>query len=109
MRSWLLAPAVAMLLFVPGCTSGSTRACTWARVDSPGTGPDFPYLTNVLALSSTDVWASAGSEGEHEASIYHWDGTAWRRATTPRLAGLYNQLFGLAASGPEDVWASGVS
>jgi hypothetical protein len=60
-----------------------------------------PELTNIYGVggtSSSDVWA-VGDGGK----AMHYDGATWTTANT----GVHNVLYGVAASGPQDVWVAG--
>src|SRR5206468_5338762 len=47
-----------------------------------------------------------GYVGTH---IEHWDGSTWSTVPSPNVGNLDNYLLGVAATGPEDVWAVGYS
>ncbi|MGH2653338.1 MAG: carboxypeptidase-like regulatory domain-containing protein [Actinomycetota bacterium] len=83
--------------------------------DGSETGVDVDQagLSDVEALSATDVWAvgTAGSIDNLGAQpvMLHWDGTAWSPVPVPRLgtATDHNGLSGIAAVSSTDVWAVG--
>jgi hypothetical protein len=81
----------------------------WSLAPSPNPGIN-PNLTGVVALSPNDVWAvgftSSGS-GVVETLIEHWDGSTWSVVPSPNPSATYNHLMGVAAAGPNDVWAVG--
>jgi hypothetical protein len=84
---------------------------TWRTVSAP-TLPSQNYaaLTGVTAISSSDVWAVGyvqplNSQG-FQALAVHWDGTKWSLAQVTN-AGRFNLFYGVAATGPKDVWAVG--
>jgi hypothetical protein len=67
-----------------------------------------PVLSDVAALSATDVWAVGGrSRSDAKPVIVHWDGQQLRpfKAFTPR--GRYAELEAVAAVARDDVWAVG--
>jgi hypothetical protein len=71
-------------------------------------------LHGVAALSANDVWAvgySFGTQSETniDTLILHWDGASWREVPSPNLTGAANQLFGIAAISPNDIWAVGAA
>jgi hypothetical protein len=90
---------------------------------SDGTGftvvpsPSVPNRGNVLeevdgvapddlwAVGHADVTAFVGSVSLAE----HWDGSAWTRVRTPNIGTTttFNDLTGVAAVAPDDVWAVG--
>jgi hypothetical protein len=55
------------------------------------------------------VWA-AGSQTDRNTTgnlIEHWDGVAWTGVRTPNVPASFNNLQGIAMSGPQDGWAVG--
>ena len=60
----------------------------------------------MAAVSASDVWA-VGNGGLGVAIAEHWDGTRWRLAHVPRPNSTTSELDGVAAVGPNDVWAVG--
>jgi hypothetical protein len=81
---------------------------SWQRQPSPN-----PSLTSSLraidAISLSDVWA-AGNHVNGSASftlVEHWNGHAWRVVPSPSPGSERNQLNGLWARSPADVWAVG--
>jgi hypothetical protein len=59
----------------------------------------FPQSGPVIALSSTDVWATTG------VGVLHWDGTQWAFADLPKLDSEVMESF--AAASPDSIWAVG--
>jgi len=51
----------------------------------------FPQSGPVIALSSTDVWATTG------VGVLHWDGTRWSRSDVPPHVG--GPLYAVAVAG----------
>ena len=79
---------------------------TWTFVPPPSVGEMFANA--VTAVSASDVWAVGDTAGGTISA--HWNGKAWRFVTTPFLQNgraPTNQLTGITASGPDDLWASG--
>ncbi|MFI6596927.1 hypothetical protein ACIBHX_11770 [Nonomuraea sp. NPDC050536] len=77
---------------------------TSARLDSDGS------LSDVVALSPNDVWA-VGQQGiwdlwQNRGTIRHWNGTSWAEAAIRDATGADN-LRGVTATSPSDVWAVG--
>jgi hypothetical protein len=76
-------------------------------------------LTGVAAVSASDIWAvgdfSSWPTGQPPVQtvtlIEHWDGTSWKRMTSPNQESLHygpnNELTGVAAVSASDVWAVG--
>ena len=82
---------------------------TWTVVSSPSPGPLYSLLTDVVALSPTDVWAvgiQAGVNTTHTL-VEHWDGTLWSVVPSVDVGNGENDLFGVTAFGTDDVWAVG--
>jgi hypothetical protein len=69
-------------------------------------------LSSVTALSPTNVWA-VGSQGlsAQRTLVMHYDGKSWTVVPSPNPSEEYsadNVLRGVAAVGPNDVWAVGM-
>jgi len=91
---------------------------TWSSVRSPNplstAATDQNWLTSVSAVSTRDVWA-VGRYGNHDVGpadatlIEHWNGSRWLVVESPNPAGSShdNNLWGVTAVGPSDVWAVG--
>jgi hypothetical protein len=91
---------------------------TWSQVASPNPLTDNPedqnWLTSVVAVGANDVWA-VGRYGDHDggpldqALVEHWNGSAWSVVKSPSPGGASSDddLWGVAAVGPNDVWAVG--
>jgi hypothetical protein len=91
----------------------------WQIVRYPATGR-YSELQGVAALSAKDVWAVgyAGvvtSKGLERLTLtLHWNGTAWKRVTSPNPAtyttpagSVDNALTAVAGSSSRSVWAVG--
>jgi hypothetical protein len=86
---------------------------SWEVVDVPRPpGGEFvgTVLTDVVALARDDAWAvghwSPVPDHPPFPLIEHWDGTEWRVVESPSFE-TWTELQGVAASGPNDVWAVG--
>jgi hypothetical protein len=91
----------------------------WRTVPSPNRNPDHPIdnrLADVAAVGPRDVWAVGWREalsgtsalGNNQTLIEHWDGTVWSLVPSPNPSpDQANRLVGVAAAGPNDVWAVG--
>ncbi len=88
----------------------------WRVVESPNAdGSALNTLTSVDALSSNSAWAvgsyrtppSPGTNAVRKTLIERWDGTSWSVDKSPNPAPFGNSLLGVAATGPNDVWAVG--
>src|SRR5215217_1376516 len=89
----------------------------WVLVASPNVGGSTTSntLTSVDALSRTGAWAvgsyrtppSPGTDSVRKTLIQRWNGTSWTIVSSPNPGTLSNSLLGVAATGPNDVWAVG--
>jgi hypothetical protein len=86
----------------------------WTAVRTPHVAGRASELHDVAALSPGDAWAVGESrlaDGTGSRTlIEHWDGAGWRVVRSPNLStafGSSNTLDGVAAVGPDDVWATG--
>ena len=86
---------------------------SWSIVPSPSPGTaGLNTLYGVAANSADDVWAvgSFTNSGEYaQTLIQHWDGTSWSVIPSANVPGSNNELFGVVALGPNNVWAVGYS
>ncbi|HMA36439.1 MAG TPA: hypothetical protein VKY74_18425, partial [Chloroflexia bacterium] len=94
----------------------------WQTLPAPNAGPGDNRLAAVVATGPADAWAAGsytnGPAGRR-ALLVHWDGTVWSRVpepgdlpTDPQTVSdtdpqTVSELLGLAATGPDDVWAVG--
>lgn len=69
----------------------------WRRLAAPSIG----RVNRAIVISDADVWAVGDGES------LHWDGLRWHQIRTAVPAGLSSQLFGLARSGDDGIWAAG--
>lgn len=86
---------------------------SWTAVATPKApaGTQLNVLTGVADLGPGDVWA-VGSLSSQVAPytrtlIEHFDGRAWHIVPSPNPGTEDDQLWQVAASGPDDVWATG--
>jgi uncharacterized membrane protein len=84
----------------------------WIIVPSPNPDTQLNELRGVAALSANDAWAvgyRGGTQNETplETLILHWDGTSWRQVASPNVPAGANQLSGITAISPNDIWAVG--
>jgi hypothetical protein len=82
----------------------------WSVVSVPQ--PAGGSLSSVTALSPANVWA-VGSQGlsAQRTLVMHYDGKAWQVVPSPNPSEAYsadNVLRGVAAVGPNNVWAVGM-
>ncbi len=70
------------------------------------------FLFGASADATNDAWAVGFSGPENDSSrtlAMHWDGTNWKIVATPSVGSGANQLNGVLAQAPNDVWAVGFS
>jgi hypothetical protein len=75
---------------------------SWRHVTTPsilGGG----RLTDIVALSPTNILAIGNSGSGGTPLVLHWNGSAWTRETTPNAV----NLSGAAVVGPNTFWAVG--
>src|SRR6266516_976071 len=93
-------------------------ASTFRKVATPNPSSSGNELSDVAAISSTDVWAVGTDEGDNtipsKTLAEHWNGTAWSVVATPNpgsnpsCAGNNgNVLHAVSAVSTSDVWAVG--
>jgi hypothetical protein len=84
---------------------------TWSIIPSPSPGSaGLNTLYAVDANSANDVWAVgsyANIGGFFQTLVLHWDGTSWAVIPSPNVLEANNELYGLVAVGPNNVWAVG--
>jgi hypothetical protein len=89
----------------------------WTSVETPNVGTGNNHLNGVLALAPNNVWAvglSTPTGAQQSATltlIEHFDGTGWSVVPSPNVGPnsdfQSNQLLGLTANSPDDIWAFG--
>ncbi len=70
------------------------------------------FLLGASADTTNDAWAVGFSGPENDSSqtlALHWNGTSWAQAATPSVGSGANQLNGVLALAPNNVWAVGFS
>ncbi len=72
----------------------------WSHVPSPIEDVLQSRLSDVVALSSDDVWAVGGSDAG--PVVMHWNGSQWDLVPAPP-----NAADTIVAVGPDDVWLPG--
>ena len=75
----------------------------WSVIQSPD-GYEYDVLLAVTALSTNDVWAVGGVEGE-DALIEHWDGSVWSVAPGPVVSAVLYDIAQVPHS--HQLWAVG--
>jgi hypothetical protein len=100
--------ATGWLLLSPA--SAQARQAPWTAVPSPNATPGNNVLAAVSTVSADNVWAVGQAEdanGNSNALIEHWNGTAW--SVVPGPAILESNLLGVAGISATNVWAVGSS
>lgn len=70
------------------------------------------FLLGASADAKNDAWAVGFSGPENDSSqtlALHWNGASWAEVATPSVGGGANQLNGVLALAPNNVWAVGFS
>ena len=68
----------------------------WSIVDSPGPGTATNDLSAVIAISSTDIWATGEffNDSNHTKTlIEHWNGQQWSVVASPATRSSFNYLL----------------
>ncbi|MFC4531307.1 hypothetical protein [Sphaerisporangium dianthi] len=90
-----------------GSAVSGTAIQSWQRARTPRVAGGV--LRRVWMVAATDVWAvgavSPPGGGPQTPLVLHWDGASWEQVAIPVPRG---RLDGVTASGPGDVWISGV-
>lgn len=82
----------------------------WHQVDPPALAAKRDILFAATAVSKNDVWAVGERQtmsGRFATLIEHWDGTRWSVRPSPDPGSSGNALYGVAAAGPDNIWAVG--
>jgi hypothetical protein len=87
------------------------RAWERIRMPKPQAGRFVSAVpTDVAMIDADDVWAvgywSTVPDAPPSPFIEHWNGRRWKPVDNPVL-GTWSELHGVAATGPDDVWAVG--
>ena len=88
------------------------NGAAWSVAPSDNNGTLDNELSAVTALSSGDVWAAGNyyTGAYDQTLIEHWNGgPAWALFASPDSGAVGNDLYGVAAVGPSDVWAVGAA
>jgi hypothetical protein len=88
----------------------SWTGATWVVMASPNASTKHNELDAVSGTSANDVWAVGRYEpqsGQERTLIEHWDGSGWTIVPSPNVGQYHNELDGVAAVSPTDVWAVG--
>jgi hypothetical protein len=82
----------------------------WGVTSTPNPSTD-EWLNGVAAVSPTSAWAvgfqNNSSWVANRTLIEHWNGTTWSTVPSPNPSTGYDDLWGVYAASPSDVWAVG--
>ena len=117
MRRTIVRSLGALLVATGTLVVGVIPPTSAATCQSWGTQPPSPGTNNndllaVTVLSACNVWAVGTRSDTPLATrtlIEHWNGTAWTVAPSPSPSDVSNELAGVGASSPKDMWAVGYS
>lgn len=89
-----------------GVSTDDGATFTWTQHAAAETGFANQALSILGGTGPNDLWA-AGPLGR----LRHWDGTAWRvaRAAVDDVTPVQQAVYGILASGPDDVWVVGAN
>ncbi len=84
----------------------------WKHVRAPNPGKTENFLSSVVAVSATDVWAVGGqfsrtSKPHVKPLIEHWNGTAWHVAPSPLSGPGLSTLLAITQAQDGTLWAVG--
>jgi hypothetical protein len=81
----------------------------WSVIPNPASSTKVSVLRASHVFSATDILAvgrTTDADGNGIPLVEHWDGTRWSVVPIPSSTSL-SSLFGIGASGPNDVWVVG--
>jgi hypothetical protein len=97
----------------PSASASPPPPCTptWEVVRSANRSEEPTTLLGVAAVTASEAWAVGGIGQDPDAStaiaIQRWDGTKWSPVEAPSPGSFVNELRGVDAADPNDVWAVG--
>jgi hypothetical protein len=89
-------------------TAGAGMATAGAGAPERAASIPGGQLFGVAATSASNAWAVGQATATGKSIILHWNGTAWKRATSPTLAG-GSAFYAVAATSARNAWAVGGS
>jgi hypothetical protein len=105
-----LAIVIAVLSGSAGPASAQRAGAGWTLVPSPSPSDQGSYLSDVVPISSTDVWAVGAAYRPTSTPgtlTEHWNGSVWTVVPSPNFNKGYNELYGVDAVSSTDAWAVG--
>jgi hypothetical protein len=108
---WLAGTSVSLSTGTTIAEALHYNGTTWSVVPMAQPGTNTPSIQAVTAISPTDAWAVGEDIGATSALggstlIEHWNGSGWSIVPSP-TPGADPFLTGVAARGPDDVYAVG--
>src|SRR5947208_1277640 len=103
----LVGIVVPVALLAGGATAW---AASWQVQSSPNPSSSENYLQAVTATSSSNAWAVGTFDdagGIRRTLIEHYDGTSWKKVTSPNFGSVDDELNGVRATSASNVWAVG--
>ena len=108
-RAWAVGVALDNKYFAHSLID-AWNGSAWQIAKTPKVHSQRDILYAATAVSASDVWAAGIQEsqsGMWGTLTEHFNGKKWSVVPSPNPAKFGNQLYGVAASGPSDVWAVG--
>jgi hypothetical protein len=85
----------------------------WSVVPTPNTGTNDNDLWSISGRSPSDIWAVGSLLPNANATVVqtlalHYNGSTWKRVSTPDFGHEANSLYGVAALPDGTAWATGI-
>jgi hypothetical protein len=100
----------ALLLWLP-VADAAPAGSSWVVQSGPDAGSGANRLEGVAVISSTDVWAAGtyNEFGDNHGTVLleHWNGSTWKVVPGVNPGLQSNELYAVAATASDDVWAAG--
>ena len=110
-RAWAVGVALDRSYFAHSLID-TWNGSAWQIAKTPELHSQRDILYSATAVSASDVWAvgiQQSQSGTFGTLIEHFNGKRWSVVPGPNPGKFGNQLYGVAAAGPSDVWAVGQS
>ena len=94
----------------PSPSGSPAPRCTWSRVAPAANEGSRGLLFGVTSVSDSLAWAvgyAADDRGQGRTLVERWNGSTWRRLSTPNHRGEHNELKDVDVAPNGDVWAVG--
>jgi hypothetical protein len=108
-RTRAVLPAALLAVATAAGAVGPASSAT-AGTGTPAPTASLPsgQLFSVAATSAGNAWAVGQAINSAKTIILHWNGTAWKRVTSPTPKG-GGAFYGVAATSASNAWAVGAS